>query len=132
MRENTKMVSVSVGGEKREFRITKLDAFSGVALLRMLEKKVDDPELRNYADLFLSLQEEEMTKVMRTCLGRAEISLPAGFARVWTQECWGLPELEYDTMACLALTLEVMSFTMNGFFPAKGSPSGPGAEDTCR
>ena len=36
MREIVKTVSVHVDGKSADFRLTKLDAFSGVALLRML------------------------------------------------------------------------------------------------
>ena len=38
MREITKTISVPVDGNSRDFRLTKLDAFSGVMLLRMLAK----------------------------------------------------------------------------------------------
>ena len=36
MREIVKTVSVRADGKPADFRLTKLDAFSGVALLRML------------------------------------------------------------------------------------------------
>ena len=38
MREITKTLSVLVDGQSRDFRLTKLEAFSGVSLLRMLAK----------------------------------------------------------------------------------------------
>ncbi len=36
MREITKTLTIPVDGKKTDFRLTKLDAFSGAALLRML------------------------------------------------------------------------------------------------
>ena len=38
MREIIKTISIPVEGKPLDFRLTKLDAFSGVALLRMLSK----------------------------------------------------------------------------------------------
>ena len=43
MREITKTVSISIDGKPLDFRLTKLDAFSGAALLRMLSSR---PSLR--------------------------------------------------------------------------------------
>ncbi len=132
MRENTKMVTVPVEGEKKEFRIEKLDAFSGVALIRLVAERLNDPDVKSYGTLLLSLGEEEMVRIMQTCLSHAEMRLPAGYIRVWTKECWGIPELEYDPKACMELTLQVMSFTRDGFFPEDELTSGPGEEATCR
>ena len=36
MREITKTLTIPVDGKKMDFRLTKLDAFSGASLLRML------------------------------------------------------------------------------------------------
>ncbi len=132
MRENTKIVTVPVGEEKKEVRIEKLDAFSGVALIRRLAERLNDPGVNSYGTLLLSLEEEEMVRIMQTCLSHAEMHLPAGYTRVWTKECWGIPELEYDPKACLELTLHVMSFTLDGFFPEDELTSGPGEEATFR
>ena len=38
MHEITKTISISVDGKPMDFRLTKLDAFSGVSLLRMLSR----------------------------------------------------------------------------------------------
>ena len=38
MREITRTISVSVNGKSMDFRLTKLDAFSGVTLLRLMAK----------------------------------------------------------------------------------------------
>ena len=42
MREITKIISVPLDGISRDFRLTKLDAFSGAYLLRMLTKLPKD------------------------------------------------------------------------------------------
>lgn len=38
MREITKIISIPVNGKSMDFRLTKLDAFSGVTLLRLMAK----------------------------------------------------------------------------------------------
>ncbi len=38
MREITKTISVQVDGKSKDFRLTKLDAFSGVSLLRLMAR----------------------------------------------------------------------------------------------
>ncbi len=131
MKENTKMISLNMGENIKAIRIRKMDAFSGAGLLRLLSAQTEETSSRTLSELLFALPEEEMERVMRTCLRQAEVSLPAGNVRIWSEEGWGIPELEYDTVACLKLTLEVMAFTLSGFFPESGSPSGPGAETTC-
>ena len=42
MREITKNLTIPVDGKKLDFRLTKLDAFSGASLLRMLSKMPED------------------------------------------------------------------------------------------
>ena len=59
----------------------------------------------------------------KTCLRSASALLPAGPIRVLDQGCWGIPDLEHDAWACLKLTLEVMSWTLEGFFPESGPTS---------
>ena len=43
MREIEKTISIPVEGKPMDFRLTKLDAFSGAALLRMLSGMPKDP-----------------------------------------------------------------------------------------
>ena len=38
MREITKTLTIPVGGKSLDFRLTKLDAFSGASLLRILSQ----------------------------------------------------------------------------------------------
>ena len=43
MREIMKILPVTVDGKSQDFRLTKLDAFSGAVLLRMLSGMPKDP-----------------------------------------------------------------------------------------
>ena len=119
MRTITKEITLPVEGTPHTFRLTKLDAFSGARVLQLLHASSAD----DLSAFLLSLPEETLAALMRTCLRHAEISLPAGFIRVWDQGCWGLPELEYEPLACYRLTQEVLAWTLEDFFPAGGQPS---------
>ena len=119
MRTVTKNLSLKVGDTSMDFRLTKLDAFSGARLLKMLSKAETD----NLQDLVLGLSEEELNCLMRTCLRAVSVLLPAGPVPVLDGDCWGVPDLEYDAWTCLKLTLEAVSWTLEGFFPE----SGPGS-----
>ena len=119
MREITKTISLPVSGAPMDFRLTKLDAFSGARLLRLLSHAGTD----NLQELVLSLPEAELESLMRTCLRAASAILPAGPIRVLDNGSWGIPDLEYDAWTCLKLTIEVISWTLEGFFPESGSPS---------
>ena len=113
MRTITKMITLPTGEGKKEFRLTKLDAFSGARLLKLLA----GAETEDLQELLLGLPEAELEALMRTCLRNAEVMLPAGPVRVLEDGCWGVPELEYDGWTCLRLTMEVIQWTMEGFFP---------------
>ena len=117
MREITKTITLPVSGTPMDFRLTKLDAFSGARLLRMLSGAKTD----NLQDLILSLPEWDLEPLMKTCLRSASAVLPAGPIRVLDQGSWGIPDLEYDAWTCLKLTMEVISWTLEGFFPESGS-----------
>lgn len=119
MRTITKNISLPLDGTPTDFRLTKLDAFSGARLLKLLA----DASTDDLNQILFSLPEVDLRSVMETCLARAEISLPAGFLRVLDRGCWALPELEYETWLCLRLTQEVISWTLEGFFPGGGQPS---------
>jgi hypothetical protein len=118
MRIITKDISLRIDGQEVSFRLTKLDAFSGVALLRLLmrvEEKVSSPTL---LDLISSLSEEELRSVMTAVLNHTSVLLPAGPHPVMTGSEWGYPELEYDTPSCMKLLLEGIAWSLNGFFGA--------------
>jgi len=127
MREITKTVSISIDGKPMDFHLTKLDAFSGAALLRMLSTM---PEGENVANLFSWLSDKDLRSLMAACLEHTEVQLPAGWNPVMTRGEWSYPELEHDTATCLKLTVEEVLWTLEGFFGERASGSRPGTPDT--
>ena len=126
MREIVKTISIPVEGKPKDFRLTKLDAFSGVTLLRMLSGMPKDSGGESAIGFITSLSEPDLRSLMATCLQHCEVLLPAGWMPVMTKGEWSWPELEYDTAVCLRLTMEEVLWTLEGFFGAGASPSGPG------
>jgi len=127
MRNITKDISLKIDGQEVSFRLTKLDAFSGVALLRLLMRLEDErrchPEQSEAAskdltllDLLASLSEDELRSVMTSVLNHVSVLLPAGPHPVMTGSEWGYPELEHDTPSCMKLLLEGISWSLSGFF----------------
>ncbi len=127
MREITKTLSVPVDGKPLDFRLTKLDAFSGVSLLRLLSGM---PEKASAADLFSCLPDADLRSLMVTCLQHCEVLLPAGWMPVMTRGEWSYPELEHDTAVCLRLTIEEIAWTLEGFFGAGASAFRTGTPDS--
>ena len=133
MRQITKDIEITVDGSPTGFRLSKLDAFSGVSLLRLmmrLENRAKDPEQAPAQDLTLldlvsSLSEEELKSVMTSVLNHISVLLPAGPHPVMTGPEWGYPELQYDAPACMKLLLEGMAWSLSGFFG--GGQSGTNA-----
>ena len=119
MREITKTLSVPVDGKPVDFRLTKLDAFSGAALLRMLSRM---PEGSAALDLLTGLPDADLRSLMTVCLQHCEVLLPAGWLPVMTRGEWSWPELEHDTAVCLKLTVEEVLWTLDGFFGG-GAPA---------
>jgi len=111
-----------------DFRLTKLDAFSGVSLLRMLSGM--EGEKKPLLDLFFSLPEPDLRSLMTACLQHTEVLLPAGWNPVMTRGEWSYPELEHDTAVCLRLTVEEALWTLEGFFGGGAPPSPPGTPAT--
>ena len=123
MRQITKDIEITMNGSQVDFRLSKLDAFSGVALLRlMMRLQEESPTL---LDLVASLSEEELKSVMTSVLNHVSVLLPAGPHPVMTGPEWGYPELQYDTPACMKLLLEGMAWSLSGFFG--GGQSGTNA-----
>jgi hypothetical protein len=121
MRQITKDIEMTIDGSPLGFRLTKLDAFSGVMLLRLLmrvEEKIPRPTM---LDLVASLSEAELRSVMTAVLNHVSVLLPAGPHPVMTGDEWGYPELEHDTPACMKLLLEGIAWSLSGFFGAGGS-----------
>ena len=127
MREITKTLSVPVDGKPLDFRLTKLDAFSGASLLRLLSGM---PEKASAADLFSCLPDTDLRSLMVTCLQHCEVLLPAGWMPVMTRGEWSYPELEHDTAVCLRLTIEEIAWTLEGFFGAGASAFRTGTPDS--
>lgn len=126
MRQITKNLQLTVDGKETDFRLTKLDAFSGVRLLRMLSGM---PEGTTVTALFSDLSDADLRVLMTVCLEHTEVRLPAGWIPVLTRGEWTYPELEYDTAVCIKLTLEEATWTLEGFFGEAGSASRPATRD---
>ena len=116
MRSITKDIEITIDGNRTGFRLTKLDAFSGVTLLRLLMRLEEHHPNPTMLDLIASLTEDELRTVMTAVLNHAEVLLPAGPNPVMTGPEWGYPELEHDTPACMRLLLEGVSWSLSGFF----------------
>ncbi len=125
MREITKTISSHVDGKPADFRLTKLDAFSGASLLRMLSNIPQDTGGETVLGFITSLSEPDLRSLMITCLQHTEVMLPAGWIPVMTRGEWSYPELEHDTAVCLKLTIEEVLWTLEGFFGGTGSASPP-------
>ena len=131
MRTIYKTLSLTVDDQPREFRLKKLDAFSGAFLLRVLLKHVPEGDSSRINTqslinlLFTELSEEELRSLMTTCLNHTEVLLEAGYHPVMIKNEWGFPDLEYDTGSCLKLTMESVLWTLSGFFAGSGSVSRP-------
>ena len=121
MRQITKDIQLTIDGNPISFRLTKLDAFSGVTLLRLLMRLEGENDHPTLLDLISFLSEEELRSVMTSVLNHTAVLLPAGPHPVMTGDEWGYPELEHDTPACMKLLLEGIAWSLSGFFGAGGS-----------
>ena len=124
MRHITKDIQLTINGNPLGFRLTKLDAFSGVTLLRLLmrleQQAAAQPKDLTLLDLVASLSEEELRSVMTSVLNHTAVLLPAGPQPVMTASEWGYPELEHDTPSCMKLLLEGIAWSLGGFFGEGG------------
>ena len=130
MREITKTISAPVDGKSLDFRLTKLGAFSGAALLRLLSGMPQSKGGESVMSFITSLSEADLRSLMTTCLQHCEVLLPAGWMPVMTRGEWTYPELEHDTAVCLKLTMEEAVWTLEGFFGGGGSTSRTENPDT--
>ena len=130
MRQITKDIQLTIDGTQTGFRLTKLDAFSGMILLRLLMRLQDKVEKPTLLDLVSSLSEDELRSVMTAVLNHTAVLLPAGPQPVMTGPEWGYPELEHDTPSCMKLLLEGISWSLSGFFGGGRSGPEPGRPDT--
>ena len=126
MREITKTISIPVDGKPLDFRLTKLDAFSGASLLRMLSGMPQVSSGDSVMGFITHLSDPDLRSLMTTCLQHCEVLLPAGWNPVMVRGEWTYPELEHDTAVCLKLTIEEVLWTLEGFFGGGVSASRPG------
>ena len=119
MREIYKEISLKVGDTDRRFRMKKLDAFSGVKVLKM----ISGSEAETLQEMIFSLTEWEMESLMKVCLKHCEVMLPAGWITVYGDGCWGMPEMETETMVCFRLMQEEIAWSLEDFFGEGGSAS---------
>ena len=122
MRIITKDIQLTVGGSPSGFRLTKPDAFSGAEILRLLLRlqNAKPEENSSVLDLITSLSSDELRSVMTSCLNHTEVLLPAGPHPVMTGSEWGYPELKHDTVSCMKLVLEEITWALEGFSEAAG------------
>ena len=125
MREITKTISAPVDRKSLDFRLTKLDAFCGASLLRMLSGMPQSRGGESVMSFITHLSESDLRSLMITCLQHCEVLLPAGWMPVMTRGEWTYPELEHDTAVCLKLTIEEVLWTLEGFFDGGVSASRP-------
>ena len=133
MRQITKDIQLAIDGSVQGFRLTKLDAFSGVTLLRLLmrleQQAAAQPKDLTLLDLIASLSGDELRSVMTSVLNHTAVLLPAGPQPVMTGSEWGYQELEHDTPSCMKLLLEGIAWSLSGFFGEGGlrMETGPAA-----
>ena len=127
MRQITKDIQITIDGSPLSFRLTKPDAFSGVEILRLQDAGPE--ENPSVLDLITSLSSDELRSVMTSCLNHTEVLLPAGPHPVMTGSEWGYPELKHDTVSCMKLVLEEITWALEGFF-GEGGPDSPPANAT--
>ena len=130
MRQITKDIQITLYGKPTGFRLSKLDAFSGMVLLRLLLRLEEKHPSPTVLDLISSLSEEELRSVMTSVLNHVSVLLPAGPCPVMTGAEWGYPELEYDTPSCMKLLMEGITWSLSGFFGEGGRSAPPAPSDT--
>ena len=130
MRDISKDIQIRIDGSSVGFRLSKLDAFSGVMLLRLLMRLEETNNCPTMLDLIASLSEEELRSVMTSVLNHVSVLLPAGPQPVMIGGEWGYPELEHDMPSCMKLLLEGMAWSLSGFFGEGGSGTEHGSPDT--
>lgn len=142
MREIMKTVEFELEGENKSFRLTKMNAFDGAYLMKIVTEKAmpllqeavastrkgESTDLKLITDmlprLLSSMSAEELKKLMILCLQTVDISLPAGYQKVVdSRGNFGIADLEYNTAACLRLMYEVVIFNCSGFFEESGLSS---------
>ena len=119
-------VKVDEDGARRLQAILERNRESGAALASVFSSARSA-----LAALKKELSEYELESLMKTCLRSVSVLLPAGPMKVMDEGGnWGYPELEYDSWNCLKLTMEVIQWTLEGFFGDGASGSQPATPDS--
>ena len=130
MREIYKRIKMAVNGVEREFRLGKLDAFHGAALLQMVRKYMPSGDGQKVSDaieaVFMALPVDELRRLMVMCLSRTDVLLDAGWQPLMQEGEWSWPEIEYETAGTLKITLESVLWSLDSFFTGVGSTSRAG------
>ena len=75
MRQITKDIEINIDGSQIGFRLSKLDAFSGVMLLRLLMRLENQNAAPTMLDLIASLSEDELRSVMTLLFNHISVLL---------------------------------------------------------
>ena len=86
-------------------------------------KMISGSEAGTLQEMIFSLPEWEMESLMKVCLKHCEVMLPAGWIAVYADGCWGMPEMETETMTCFRLVQETLAWSLEDFFGDGGSAS---------
>ena len=82
--------------------------------------------------VFAALPGSGLRSLMTSCLNHTEVLLPAGPHPVMTGSEWGYPEMKHDTVSCMKLVLEEITWALEGFFGGGGPDSPPADATTSR
>lgn len=130
MRELYKDLSLPVNGEQRNFRLRRMDAFSGICILRYLLRLEETKKNPDILDLISSLTDSELLRVFNVCMEYVEIVMPAGNGPVMKDGVWLTPEIQHEIQTCMRIMIASISWNLNGFFGGGGSSSKPAEQIT--
>lgn len=130
MRELYKELSLPVNGEQRNFRLRRMDAFSGICILRYLLRLEETKKNPDILDLISSLTDGELLRVFNVCMEYVEIVMPAGNGPVMKDGVWLTPEIQHEIQTCMRIMIASISWNLSGFFGGGGSSSKPAGQTT--
>ena len=145
MRTISKTTELSIAGAPRTFRLTKLDAFSGAKVMRLVlrylpagqgtpDRAAEVSQSSGAEELFdlifAAVTDDELHFLMRAALEHTEVLLDAGYQPVMQQGEWSWDEISHDTAACMKLTWESLIWTLDDFFAGSGPASQPAPHPT--
>ena len=125
MREMYKEIEISLNEAQQKFRLRRMDAFSGICILRLLLRLEEVKPNPDILDLIASLSNEELLSVFNVCMEHTQIVMPAGECDVMKNGLWLTPDIQHETKICMRLMIAAISWNLNGFFGGGGSNSTP-------